>query len=65
MYQQFLKVFADKAAGKSSTEQVRTEIKVLLKDKPDLIEGFETSLPVKVQNKVNDGSAKLAGGTVQ
>jgi histone deacetylase complex regulatory component SIN3 len=64
-YQQFLKVFADKAAGKSSTEQVRTEIKVLLKDEPDLIEGFETFLPVKDQNKVDDGSAELAGGTVQ
>lgn len=64
-YQQFLKVFADKAAGKLSIEQVKTEIEVLLKDEPDLIEGFETYLPVKGQNKADDGSAELAGGTVQ
>jgi len=61
----FLKVFADKAAGKSSIEQVKTEIEVLLKDEPDLIEGFEKYLPVKGQNKADDGSAELAGGTVQ
>jgi histone deacetylase complex regulatory component SIN3 len=44
---------------------VKTEIKVLLKDEPDLIEGFESFLPIKDRIKADNGSAELAGGTVQ
>lgn len=38
---------------------------MLLKDEPDLIEGFESFLSIKDQNKADDGSAELADGTVQ
>jgi histone deacetylase complex regulatory component SIN3 len=64
-YQQFLKVFADKAGGKSSNEQMETEIKELLKDEPDLIEGFETFIRVTDQKKVEDEGTELVGGRVQ
>lgn len=43
-YQQFLKLFSDYIGGKS-LEQMKTEIRELFVDDPELVEGFEGFLP--------------------
>jgi hypothetical protein len=44
--------------------QVETEINELLKNEPGLIEGLETFVREKGQNKVEDVGAELANGVI-
>jgi histone deacetylase complex regulatory component SIN3 len=46
-YQQFLRIFSDYWNKRTSKEEMQNRIKELLKDEPDLVEGFEKFLSVK------------------
>jgi histone deacetylase complex regulatory component SIN3 len=40
-----LKIFADYVNGGTSIDEMQTRVKVLFKDEPDLVDGFENFLP--------------------